>query len=61
MVMVHSDKAPIKVTSNRLFTLKKGVFFGENKPMKVQYNTTKDSARSTIKYKSIFEAIIVEI
>ncbi len=59
--MVHSDKDPINATSNRLFTLKKGVFFGENKPIKVQYNTIKDSVRSTMKYKSIFEAIIVEI
>ena len=59
--MTHSNKPPINTTSNRLFTLKKGVFFGENKPMKVQYNTIKDSVRSTMKYKSIFEAIIVEM
>ena len=59
--MVHNDRTPIKATSNRFFTLNKGVFVGEYKPIKVQYNNIKDNARSTIKYKSIFAAIIVEI
>jgi len=59
--MVHNDRTPIKTTSKRFFTLRKGVFVGEYKPMKVQYKIIKDSKRSTMRYKSIFEAIIVEI